>query len=187
MTAQELAKKYKTLLNKYKVNTPLRLAHLFGQAKVESDLKPVVENMNYSAVGLTKTFSKYFPTMAIANKYAHNPIAIANKVYANRMGNGDEESGDGYNFRGKGLLQITGKENYKQLSKDTEIDFLNNPDLLLDEASSMVALLWFWQKMNLNALADKDDCLAITKKINGGTHGYDQRLKYTEEYKEIFK
>jgi len=91
---------------------------------------------------------------------------IANRVYANRIGNGDEQSGDGWKYRGRGFLQITGKDNYIVLSKDTRIDFLNNPDLLLNEANAMISALWFWNKKGLNDLADRDDIISITKKIH---------------------
>jgi putative chitinase len=171
----ELYEKYKTLLNSYYINTPLRLAHFFSQLDHESNLKPIAENLNYSASGLGKTFKKYFPTIEIANKFARQPEKIANKVYANRMGNGNEASGDGFRFRGRGFIQITGKSNYTVLSKDTRIDFLTNPDLLLQEANALISALWFWQKNKLNEYADKDDIITITKRINGGLNGIEDR------------
>ena len=115
-----LASKYKTLLDKYEVNTPMRLSHFFAQAHHESGLKPISENLNYKADRLCKVFPKYFTNIELANQYEKQPVLIANRVYANRMGNGDEKSGDGYNYRGRGFFQITGKENYLNLSKSTK-------------------------------------------------------------------
>lgn len=175
--------KYRTLLNNYGINTPIRLAHFMAQLEHESGLKPISENLNYSAQGLATTFKKYFPTMATANAYARQPEKIANRVYANRMGNGNEQSGDGWKFRGRGFLQITGRENYLLLSKDTRIDFLNNPDLLLEEANAMISALWFWQKNDCNRHADKDDILSLTRKINGGLNGIEHRKELLEKWK----
>ncbi len=185
--ALELSKKYKTLLNKNEINTSLRLAHFFAQLAHESGLKPISENLNYSITGLTQTFSKYFPTKAIASLYARQPEKIANKVYANRMGNKDEISGDGWKYRGKGFIQLTGKDNYKALSKDTNIDYIKEPDLLLNEADAMISALWFWNKNGLNKFADSDDILTITKRINGGTNGLEDRKKHLAEMKKVFK
>lgn len=185
--ALKLSKKYKTLLNKYGVNTPLRLAHFFAQIKHESNLKPISENLNYSAQGLIKTFFKYFQNATIAQEYARKPEKIANRVYANRMRNGDELSGDGWKYRGRGFIQITGKNNYKSLSKDTGIDYISNPDLLLTEADSMISALWYWDKVNANDKADKDDIVSITKAINGGLNGISHRKNNLQYYKTIFK
>lgn len=177
----DLATKYKSLLNSYGINTKLRLAHFFAQIEHESGLKPIAENLNYSANGLRKTFGKYFTDLE-AIKYQRKPELIANRVYANRMGNGNEASGDGFKFRGRGFIQITGKNNYILLSKDTRIDFLNNPDLLLIEANAMISALWFWNKNNLNIWADKDDINTITKKINGGFNGLSHRKELLLKY-----
>ena len=177
--------KYKTLLEKYEINTSLRLAHLFAQLHHESNLKPISENLNYSSDGLLKIFPKYF-TKDTVKDYARQPEKIANKVYANRMGNGDEKSGDGWKYRGRGFLQITGKSNYQVLSKDTGIDFVNKPDLLLTEVNSLVSALWFWKKNGLNQLADKDNVIGITKRINGGTNGLMDRQRLLELYKKFF-
>lgn len=180
-----LAGRYKALLNKFDVNTPLRLAHFFAQVDHESGLKPISENLNYSIEGLLKVFPKYFTPLQ-AKEYARKPEMIANRVYANRMGNGDEASGDGWKFRGRGFIQVTGKDNYSRLSKDTGINYLSNPDSLLTEANSMVSALWFWDKNKLNSLADKDDIRAITKRINGGYNGLQHREQLLKKYKEIF-
>jgi len=140
----ELHEKYKTLFNKYEINTPLRIAHFMGQLEHESNLKPIAENLNYQVSGLLKTFPKYFNANNV-HEYAKQPEKIANKVYANRIGNGNEQSGEGWKYRGRGFIQITGKENYFRLSNDTDIDFLHNPNLLLEEANAMISALWFWK------------------------------------------
>jgi putative chitinase len=176
-----LKDKYKTLFNSYYINTPLRIAHFMAQIEHESGLKPVSENLNYSKEGLLKTFSKYFNSDN-ADFYARKPELIANKVYCNRMGNGDYASGDGWKYRGRGFIQITGKDNYLMLSKDTRIDYLNNPDLLLNESDSLISALWYWNKHKLNLLADKNDIKAITKSINGGFNGLPHRISLFKKH-----
>jgi putative chitinase len=183
----KLAIKYRTLLNNYYVNTPLRLAHFFAQLEHESNLKPIAENLNYSAKALRRVFKKYFQSNEIAECYARKPERIANRVYANRMMNGNEMSGDGWRYRGRGFIQITGKANYLVLSKDTGIDYLNNPDLLLNEADSMISALWFWNKNNINKYADLDDVKKVTRTINGGYNGLKHRKELLEKYKTIFE
>ena len=179
----ELKDKYKSLLNSYFINTPLRVAHFFAQIEHESGLKPISENLNYSTSGLLATFGKYVNNSPIeAKKYQRQPERIANLVYADRMGNGNEQSGDGFKYRGRGFLQITGKSNYLVLSKDTGIDCYNNPDLLLEEANAMISALWFWQKNKLNDLADKNDIIGITKRINGGLNGIEHRKELLKKY-----
>lgn len=185
--ALEIAQTYPTLLAKYGITTPLRKANFFGQLSVESDLKPIAENMNYSAKRLTEIFPKYFPTTTIANQYANHPALIGARVYGGRMGNGIESTGDGYKYRGRGFLQITGADNYKQLTKDTGIDFTDNPDKLLEEDNALIAALWFWNKAGLNKYADLDDVVTISKKINGGTIGLSERKTKVAYYKQIFK
>lgn len=180
-----LDKKYNSILNKYGVNTHLRRAHFWGQIQHESGCKAIAENLNYSATGLVKTFPKYF-NVGLSKEYERKPDKIANLVYANRMGNGDEKSGDGYKYRGRGFVQITGKDNYNQLSKDTGIDFVSNPDLLLEEANALISALWFWNKRGLSKYADKDDVVSITKLINGGLNGLEDRKENVEELKKMF-
>lgn len=182
----KLANKYKTLLKENKINTPLRLAHFFAQIEHESGLKPISENLNYSANGLRRVFKKYFTDLETI-AYARQPEKIANRVYANRMENGNEETGDGWKYRGRGFIQITGKSNYKELTNDTGIDYLNNPDLLLNEVDSMISALWFWNKRNLNKYADQDNIKEITRRINGGYNGLLHRKKLLLKYKTIFK
>jgi len=188
-----LQTKYKTLFEKYGLNTRLRTAHFMDQIEHESGLKPISENLNYSRDGLLITFNKYFTDdilrkdgsldkLGTATLYARQPEKIANRVYANRMGNGDETSGDGWKYRGRGFIQITGKENYLKLANDTNLDCLNNPDLLLKEANAMISALWFWNLKGLNKLADKNDIIGITKKINGGLNGIEHRKELLKKY-----
>ena len=180
-----LQQKYKSLFEKYELNTPLRIAHFMAQIEHESGLKPISENLNYSAKRLLQIFPKYFNTEK-ALLYANKPQLIANKVYANRMGNGSEDSGEGWKYRGRGFIQITGKENYFRLANDTDLDCLKNPDLLLDESNAMVSAVWFWNLKGLNKLADKDDIVGITKRVNGGMNGLEHRKELLKKYKNIF-
>jgi putative chitinase len=136
---------------------------------------------------LRSVFGKYFPTIEIAGAYARKPEKIANKVYASRMGNGNEASGDGWKFRGRGLIQLTGKENYQKFSQENGIDCVKNPDLLLQPEWALTSACWFWKKRNLNEFADKDDIIMITKRINGGTHGLNDRLQYLDSFKRIYQ
>jgi putative chitinase len=179
--------KYKSLFEQYGVISPLQKAHFMAQIEHESGLKPISENLNYRPETLMKVFKKYFPIPSKANEYAGKPQAIANRVYANRMGNGDEASGMGFKFRGRGYIQLTGKDNYNALSKATGIDFVSNPDLLLQEVNAMIAALWFWKKNNLSAHAAKDDIRTVTRIINGGYNGLPHRMELLKKYKSIIK
>lgn len=175
-------------LNKYSINTPLRIQHFLAQLFHESgNLKFVVENLNYSTQGLNKTFKKYFPTVASTTGYARNPAKIAAKVYASRMGNGDEASGDGWKYRGRGYIQLTGKANYQSLTTDLGIDFISKPELLETIEYAALSAGWFWNKNGLNAFADKDDILSITKRINGGTNGLAERKSNLTKLKQTIK
>lgn len=162
-------------------------AHFFGQCSHESGgFTTFTENLNYSAEGLTKTFKKYFPTLASANSYARNPEKIANKVYANRMGNGSEASGDGWKYRGRGPIQLTGKDNYTAFAAAIQRpDVLTNPDLVAGELA-FESSLWFFTSNKLFAIADKGVTdaiiIQITKRVNGGTHGLDDRIKKTNQF-----
>lgn len=176
----------------YGITTTNRIRAFLAQIGVESgELKSVEENLNYSADGLRKTFPKYFPTTALANAYARQPQKIANRVYANRLGNGSESSGDGWKYRGRGLIQITGKSNYLNLDNGVMsqipigTDFTDEPDLLKEPVYACQSAAAWWHKAGLNALADKlggsDDAdvfKRITKIINGGYNGLAQRQKY---------
>lgn len=179
-----LHKRYKTLFECYGVTTKDRIAHLLAQLDHESGLKPIAENLNYSAVGLTTVFKKYFNSES-AKQYARSPQRIANRVYANRMGNGNESSGDGWKYRGRGFIQITGKDNYTALSKATGVDYINNPDLLLNEADAMISALWYWNRINGNSLADDGNIREITRRINGGFNGMADRINKLKKWKSL--
>lgn len=174
---------------KFELNTPLRLAHFLAQCGHESGgFKATKENLNYSAEGLTKIFPKYFPTLELAKLYERQPQRIANRVYANRMGNGDEASGDGFNFRGRGFIQLTGKDNYKALGTAIQQDLILNPDLVATQFP-MLSAAWFFHKNGLHKIADEgaDDVVVtkITKRVNGGTIGLPDRIKHFREYRSV--
>jgi putative chitinase len=172
--------------SKFGINTPLRVAHFLAQCGHESGgFRVTQENLNYSAKGLNGIFKKYFPTEAAATPYARQPQKIANKVYANRMANGSEASGDGYKFRGRGYIQLTGRDNYTQFGKAIGVDIPNNPDLVASKYA-LASAAWFWSKNGLNKLADAgagDTAVtSITKRVNGGTIGLADRIKHFKEY-----
>lgn len=177
---------FKAAKDYFKLSTA-QAAHFFGQCAHESGgFKVFSENLNYSDKGLNGIFKKYFPTLASTAGYARKPEKIANKVYANRMGNGPESSGDGYKFRGRGPIQLTGKDNYTAFAKDIKRpDVLTNPDIVATELAFESAL-WFFNKNGLFAIADKgvSDAVIgqITRRVNGGTHGLDDRIKKTKQY-----
>lgn len=169
------------VMQKFAINTPLRLAHFLAQCGHESgNFKFVRENLNYSADGLMKTFPKYFKDVETAKKYERRPEQIANRVYAGRMGNGDESSGDGFKHRGRGYIQLTGKQNYTAFDKVVDEDILAQPDLVATKYP-MLSAAWFWDSRKLNALADtgSGDAVVtnITLKVNGGRNGLDDRIK----------
>jgi len=171
---------------KFNINTPLRLAHFLAQCGHESGgFRVTQENLNYSAKGLNGIFRKYFTTEAAANAYARNPQKIANKVYGGRMGNGPESSGEGYKFRGRGYIQLTGKENYTAFGKAIGVDILSNPDLV-SSTYSLLSAAWFFSKNGLHKLADEGSSdivvTKITKRVNGGTIGLPDRIKHFKEY-----
>lgn len=162
--------------SKYGIVSPLRIAAFIAQIAHESaNLSAVQENLNYRGVRLLQVFPKYFNAGNV-DAYAGNPTKIANRIYANRMGNGDEDSGDGFKYHGRGLIQITGKYNYAQLTTDAGVDYVNNPDLLAQPAAAAMSAAWFWYKQGLNALADVRQFSNITQKINGGQNGAADRL-----------
>lgn len=177
---------YKAARDYFKM-TNNQAAHFFGQCAHESGgFKVFSENLNYSANGLTKIFKKYFPTVASTAGYVRKPEKIANRVYGGRMGNGPEVSGDGWKFRGRGPIQLTGKSNYVEFATDIDRpDVITNPDIVATELAFESAL-WFFRKNGLLTIADKGVTDAvitqITKRVNGGTHGLDDRLKKTKQY-----
>jgi len=168
----------------------VRAAHFFAQTSHESGgFKSLSENLNYSADGLVKIFHKYFPDVAAATPYARNPEKIANKVYGGRMGNGDEASGDGFKYRGRGAIQLTGKDNYAAFAKAIDRpDVLTNPDIVSGELAFESAM-FFFDKNKLWDICDKgindETITALTKRINGGTIGLEDRKKHTYEYAKL--
>ena len=177
------------VLPTYQIDTPERIASFLAQCGHESAGFTVLqENLNYSADGLNKIFKKYFPTLESAQPYARKPEMIANRVYGGRMGNGDEHSGEGYKFRGRGPIQLTGKDNYAACSDFLFQDdtLLQNPDMLLDPEYALHSACWFWWKNDLNNYADSADLVTMTKRINGGTIGLEDRIAHYNQAMEIF-
>ena len=179
------------VMQKFEINTPLRLAHFLAQCGHESGgFRLTKENLNYSAKGLQGIFKKYFPTEVKAKEYERKPEKIANLVYGGRMGNGDEVSGDGYKFRGRGYIQLTGKNNYVAFGKAINEDIAANPDLVATKYP-LLSAAWFWSSNGLNTIADKGatdaDVTAITKRVNGGTIGLPDRIKHFKEYYALLK
>jgi putative chitinase len=168
----------------YEINTPQRMASFIAQCAHESaGFTALVENLNYRWQSLRKVFPKYFPDDAIAQDYASRPNkqeAIANRIYASRMGNGDEASGDGYRYRGRGLIQLTGRSNYTWFAASLEISPEEASEYLTTFEGAAQSACWFWESNKLNQWADKGDILTLTKRINGGTIGLDDRIKHYE-------
>ena len=165
-----------SILPEYDINTPERVACFLAQTAHESgNYTALKENLNYRAVTLRKVFPKYFPTDALAESYAGNPAKIASKVYGGRMGNGDEASGDGYKFCGRGLIQLTGKDNYTRFAESLEMDIDEAIEYLETFEGAVQSACWFWETNNLNQWADKGDIVTLTKRINGGTIGLEDR------------
>lgn len=199
----ELWDKYKSLLEREGINTPLRKAHFFAQGKVEADLKPKIESMNYSVDGLISGFGRHRISIEDAKKYGRtvtqkaNQKEIANRLYGGEWGRinlGNTQANDGATHIGKGIFQITGRANVQKLSDDTGIDFINHPELLLEETHSLIAAIWYWNSRGLNKYADKDDVLSISKVINlgnvkakGTPKHLAERKQWTEIYKTKFK
>jgi putative chitinase len=176
---------------KFGLNSNIRLAHFLSQCAHESgNFKVFTENLNYSAKGLRSIFGKYFKDDASALAFERKPEKIANRVYSSRMGNGDEASGDGWKFRGRGYIQLTGKDNYSQFDKSVADDILANPDLVATKYPLMSAA-FFFERNNLWKIcdggADKEDVIALTKRINGGTHGLEDRLTKFALFNSLLK
>jgi len=168
-------------IEKFQINSALRLAHFLAQCGHESGgFQFTEENLNYSAEGLKRTFSKYFPGN-LAASYARQPEKIASRVYGGRMGNGDEASKEGYIFRGRGYIQLTGKDNYRAFAQTVEDNIMHDPDLVASKYP-LLSAAWFWHARSLNASADKGTSDAVvtevTKKVNGGTMGLKDRIKH---------
>lgn len=170
------------LLPDYEINTPQRIAAFIAQCSHESaGFTALKENLNYRPASLRKLFGKYFPTDDLAAAYCNMPNkqeAIANRIYANRMGNGDEHSGDGYKYCGRGLIQLTGKDNYTWFAASLEISPEEASDYLETFEGAVQSALWFWETNKLNQYADSGDFLTMTKRINGGTIGLENRIEH---------
>lgn len=167
------------ILPEYEINTPPRVAAFIAQCAHESgNFRLLKENLNYKAASLRKVFPKYFPTDELAAAYANKQEMIANRVYGNRMGNGDEHSGDGFRYCGRGLIQLTGKANYQAFAESLEMEVEDVPEYLGTFEGAVQSACWFWESNNLNQWADKGDILTLTKRINGGTIGLDDRIKH---------
>ena len=176
------------VLDKFEINTPLRLAHFLAQCGHESGgFKVVTENLNYGAAGLQSIFKKYF-TAESAKEFERKPERIANIVYANRMGNGNQASGEGYKFRGRGYIQLTGKDNYAAFDKTVEDDIIASPDLVATKYP-LLSAAWFFHKNGLHKIADEGATDAVvtkvTKRVNGGTIGLPDRIKHFNEYNNL--
>ena len=169
------------LLPQYEINTPDRIAAFLAQCAHESGgFVFIKENLNYRWQSLRKVFPKYFPTDALAQQYEKQPQKIANRVYANRMGNGPEESGDGWRFCGRGLIQVTGRDNYSWFAASLQISPEEASEYMETFEGAAQSACWFWESNNLNQWADKHDILTLTKRINGGTIGLEDRKKHYE-------
>jgi len=177
------------VINTFKIDTAVKLAHFLAQCGHESGgFRVVNENLNYSAKGLQGIFKKYFPTPVLAEQYQRKPEKIANRVYASRMGNGDEASGEGFKFRGRGYIQLTGKQNYTAFGKAINEDIAANPDLVATKYP-LLSAAWFFSKNCLTKCKDASDAsvLAVTKCVNGGTIGLPDRQKHFKEYYDLLK
>ena len=195
----ELWDKYKSLLEREEIDTLLRKAHFFAQGKVEADLKPKIESMNYSVKGLIDGFGRHRISIEDAKKFGRtatqkaNQKEIANRLYGGEWGRinlGNIKPNDGATYIGRGIYQITGRANYQKLSDDTGIDFINHPELILEETNSIIAALWFWDNRGLNKYADKDDVLSISKIINLGNvkaKGTPKHLAERKQWVETYK
>jgi len=190
-TSEQLAKlhigqQWVTALNdtfsQFGILTPNQQAAFIGQCGHEcGHFRILEENLNYRAATLMKLWPKRFPTLEIANAYAGNPKKIANMVYANRMGNRDESSGDGYRFRGRGCIQLTGHANYFHAGKALGVDFVMEPDLVATPKYAAMTAGWYWSTHGCNEIAESADWVKLTKKINGGTIGLEDRIVHTKQ------
>jgi putative chitinase len=170
----------------FEINTPESMAMFLAQTAHESgNFSATEENLNYSAKGLTGTFKRYFPSETDATPYARKPEKIANRVYGARMGNGAESSGEGYKYRGRGVIQLTGKDNYNNCGKALGLDLLAEPDQVAKNPVAVLSAGWFWNTRKLNTWAEKGDVLTVTKKINGGTIGLEDRKKHYQHIVEV--
>lgn len=177
-----------TVVEKFQINTVLRMSHFLSQCAHESgDFKLTEENLNYSAKSLKAVFGKYFTTEE-SFAYERKPEKIGSRVYANRMGNGDEESKEGYKFRGRGYIQLTGKNNYRTFGKVIDIDLVERPELVAIRYP-LLSAAWFFKTNGLNEISDRGDTdeiiIKVTKRINGGTIGLDSRIEHFDKFHKI--
>jgi putative chitinase len=178
------------VLPEYDIDTPKRIAAFIAQCGHESGgWRVFSENLNYSATALNAVFPKYFERAGRdAEEYHRQPERIANVVYGKRMGNGNEESGDGWRFRGRGPIQLTGHDNYVAFSKDMGVDAINDPDIVAeDKEVALKSAIWFWNKNDLNRYADEGDIKTMTKRINGGYNGLEDRMKHYDHALEALE
>jgi putative chitinase len=182
---------YQALVNNlplYDINTPERVAAFIAQCAHESGgFRRLKENLNYKWESLRRVFPKYFPTDDVAQEYAHKPEQIANRIYGSRMGNGDESSGDGFRYCGRGLIQLTGKNNYTKFAESIGMAVEEVPTLLETYDGAVKSACWFWSSNNLNQWADAGDILTMTKRINGGTIGLEDRIKHYNHAMEVLQ
>jgi len=172
--------------DKYEINTPTRQAAFIGQCGHESaNFKTLEENLNYSAKGLMGTWPSRFTTLEIATQFERNPEKIANKVYGGRADLGNIEDGDGWKFHGRGLIQLTGRSNYTVCGLALDRPFAEHPELVLEPENASLTAGWFWNKRGLNALADSEDWTTITKRINGGIIGLEDRINKIHKAMDI--
>lgn len=186
----QLLQQMPLVIEKFGCSTPLRLAHFLAQCAHESmNFKAVTENLNYSADGLKKIFPKYFPG-ALNESYARKPEKIANRVYGSRMGNGPESSGEGWRYRGRGYIQLSGKSNYAEFDKFVDDDIVNNPDLVATKYP-LVSAAFFFNRNKLWTVCEQGSTDAVvtsvTRRVNGGTNGLQDRLKYFRKYWALLK
>lgn len=175
------------LFPEYDITTPQRVAAFVAQCAHESaNFSVLKENLNYRAESLVRVWPRYFPTIEIARQYAHKQDKIANRAYANRMGNGDEASGDGWRFCGRGLIQLTGRDNYQSFADSLEMPINDVPEYLGTFEGAAQSACWFWETNNLNKFADVGDIKGLTKAINGGYLGLDDRIKHYNHALEVF-
>lgn len=191
ITTPELADRWAEPLaatcERFEINTPHRVAGFLSQTAHESGgFKFVRENLNYSAASLMRVWPTRFPNLEVAQRYAMNPEKIANKVYSDRMGNGNEASGDGWKYIGRGLIQLTGKNNYVAYSLACDNEALVKPEIVEDPKYAAESAGWFWNVNRLNGLADAQDVPGMTRRINGGTHGLDDRQTKYAKLMEYF-
>ena len=169
----------------FQITTPLRLAHFLAQTAHESARYTALEeNLNYGAAGLLATWPSRFDAVT-AEKFARQPERIANRVYADRMGNGPETSGDGWRFRGRGILQVTGRASYRSIGEFLGVDLEAQPELLATPRLAALAAGWYWSARDINTLCDRDDAIAVTEAVNGGRHGLEQRIELLGQVKAV--